>query len=680
MLELPRFFLHFLNSEILGIYRGAQSPDSKYVFISARRLTRTALLFTDHPVIVPPAALFERDFADRFLDWILPASRLGLVEYASPTQDLGQFAIKKQREYRDHDSLFARYAISNTTTQNRHLDSLTWLPRIQKSASVEITKEWDLQLNKDAGVLHRIVESRVRRFHSTTHFESELAAIPTSLGGRAFITQNVAGLLSEELTNKEGTSLGLMISGAYIMSFLEEFGAAILIDTPLGKLDCGLPETDAKGSRVLFSYRRIREILHMLGLAAPLDAMDSLGQLIELRTDPIFQWLRALVLEALDSSPSRLIWALTISKYTPQAEKVGASVRTTRALLHQIYDQISPFIGHNKDDLTENILQLRKAKVFMNVGEQLELGLEHDPNYSEMDTRRSSASIGVITALEKEYAAMKLMIDDPIEWVAPGTGAGRRYLFGSIPTGSGYKHGISLALMTDTGNNSAAVRATQLLAHCPHVKHIIMCGIAGGIPTPKTPAEFVHLGDVVVSDQFGVIQYDFVKDDPPRFTVRARPRPPSAELLEAVRYLRVEELQFVRRWEPYLSRADRLMNGERPDDNLDARGQTITYPPDSSRRAGFPKLFIGPIASSNTLLKNPERRDQLYEDFRVLAVEMESSGIADAVWISGRAGYLTIRGICDYCDPSKGDLWQGYAAVSAASCTRAIIEMIAPSE
>jgi nucleoside phosphorylase len=88
----------------------------------------------------------------------------------------------------------------------------------------------------------------------------------------------------------------------------------------------------------------------------------------------------------------------------------------------------------------------------------------------------------------------------------------------------------------------------------------------------------------------------------------------------------------------------------------------------------MPRIFSGPIAAANVLLKDSDRRDALAQQFNVLAVEMESSGIADAAWINGRSGYLSVRGICDYCDAAKGDVWQGYAAVSAAACVRAVIE------
>ena len=56
-----------------------------------------------------------------------------------------------------------------------------------------------------------------------------------------------------------------------------------------------------------------------------------------------------------------------------------------------------------------------------------------------------------------------------------------------------------------------------------------------------------------------------------------------------------------------------------------------------------------------------------------LAIEMEGSGIADATW-NDSVGYLVVRGICDYCDSNKNDLWQGYAAVVAATYTRALLE------
>jgi nucleoside phosphorylase len=84
------------------------------------------------------------------------------------------------------------------------------------------------------------------------------------------------------------------------------------------------------------------------------------------------------------------------------------------------------------------------------------------------------------------------------------------------------------------------------------------------------------------------------------------------------------------------------------------------------------QIFLGPIGSANTLLKNPQKRDMLRDQFGVKAIEMEGSGVADATW-NQEAGYLVVRGICDYCDSHKGDIWQQYAAVVAAAYGHTLI-------
>ncbi len=84
---------------------------------------------------------------------------------------------------------------------------------------------------------------------------------------------------------------------------------------------------------------------------------------------------------------------------------------------------------------------------------------------------------------------------------------------------------------------------------------------------------------------------------------------------------------------------------------------------------------MGTIAAANTLLKNPLIRDELRNKFNVKAVEMETSGIADATWNHG-VGYLAVRGICDYCDSKKNNIWQKYAAVVAAAYTKSLLESI----
>jgi hypothetical protein len=99
----------------------------------------------------------------------------------------------------------------------------------------------------------------------------------------------------------------------------------------------------------------------------------------------------------------------------------------------------------------------------------------------------------------------------------------------------------------------------------------------------------------------------------------------------------------------------------------------IAHPQDPARRPDEPRVFVGTIGSANKLLRNALLRDRMRDKFKIRAFEMESSGIADATW-GLDAGYLAIRGVCDYCDDAKNNTWQNHAAVVAAAYMRALLE------
>jgi nucleoside phosphorylase len=333
--------------------------------------------------------------------------------------------------------------------------------------------------------------------------------------------------------------------------------------------------------------------------------------------------------------------------------------------------------------------------------------------------RLQDATVGVITALPKEYAAVRAALACESEIHAPGNGAGRRYALAAIPASGGGQHVVAVALLTDVGNNFAAIRATLMAQHCS-LRHIIMTGIAGAIPNPAKADEHVRLGDLVISDRNGVVQYDFDKESirlkqggsvlrrawirikecigmgtkiirtPAEFYEvitehRHAPRPPSAELIEAARSLETRRLQNEFPWDVHIERVIRSLNDVKWTRPVDGRDRLrdwhdnwpeTPHPEDRERRAGHPRLFYGTIASANKLLKNPVLRDALRDKFKAKAVEMESSGVADATW-SHAIGYFVVRGTCDYCNPDKGDDWQEYAAVIAACYTRCVIEATA---
>ncbi|MGB0383853.1 MAG: 5'-methylthioadenosine/S-adenosylhomocysteine nucleosidase [Ardenticatenaceae bacterium] len=277
---------------------------------------------------------------------------------------------------------------------------------------------------------------------------------------------------------------------------------------------------------------------------------------------------------------------------------------------------------------------------------------------------------GIITALPKEEAAVKKMLVHSYPEKA--------YTLGLIPARDGGYHHLALS-QAGMGTNIAAVDAAFMLCDYPTIQELIMVGIAGGVPHPNKPDDHVRLGDIVVVNQKGVIQYDLDKESREGTEHRHHPFPPSSRLLRVVKQLAADELNGQRPWLAHIERAKTLFNGARPAPNKDQLAHTdhptqlITHPHDPKRIPGQPRVFIAPIASGNKLLKNPHKRDTLRKKFSVKAIEMEAAGVAHAAWRRNK-GYLVIRGICDYCDQNKNDHWQEYAAVVAAAYMRALLE------
>ncbi|MGD0567057.1 MAG: hypothetical protein ABSA78_01530 [Candidatus Sulfotelmatobacter sp.] len=280
----------------------------------------------------------------------------------------------------------------------------------------------------------------------------------------------------------------------------------------------------------------------------------------------------------------------------------------------------------------------------------------------------------VVTALPKEFAAMLAMLDD----ARPITVSGdpNDYAFGRVPAVDGTgNHHVVVALQKKPANNSASAVASHLSHSFPHLEHVLMVGIAGGIPHATDPDKHVRLGDVVVSDQNGVVQYDHLKLESHQILMRSAAAPPAAALIGKVRVLEAARIAGKYPWEQHILQAV-VEGAARPDastDKLFVGGVETSHPSDTFRRSGQPRIHYGTIGSSNVLLKDAAVRDTLRDKYGVRAVEMEASGIADGTWTAG-LGYIIIRGISDYCDEHKNDVWQGYAAVVAAAYARALID------
>ena len=320
-------------------------------------------------------------------------------------------------------------------------------------------------------------------------------------------------------------------------------------------------------------------------------------------------------------------------------------------------------IGSSDCSLLSDVgLKEKASKVFeMDDGTKLSL-----KNYSISYIDKNKIEIGIITALKEEFDAMiKLLLHARFVPIR-ARGEGHNYIFGYLPTYDGKFCPVAVCCINGMGNTISGIRTGKLITDIPNLKYIIMTGIAGGMPFPSDITRHVRLGDVVFSEKEGIIQYDFVK-----ITEEAKNRgvklPVSSKLLEAVKTL----AQFYPNKKQNIMQ-DILANRPVQDVLHDYKGNIIEHPKDETRDKEVPKVFVGKIGAANILLKNAELRDKIGEELNLRAFEMEGSGVADASW-SSEAHYMVVRGICDYCDEYKDDVWHEYAAAVAAAYTKWLI-------
>mgnify|MGYP003376295993 CR=1 FL=1 len=312
-----------------------------------------------------------------------------------------------------------------------------------------------------------------------------------------------------------------------------------------------------------------------------------------------------------------------------------------------------------------------KRKVYM--------GLQTDSTSKEARALR----VLVVSPLPKESAALRAVCDEYSDVFGGGHGDPNIYRTGRISHQNGSQRKFLQVTMPGMGNENATAVTTHALRSFPQLEHIILVGIAGGCPDPARVNEHVRLGDIVYSDNSGIFDYDHVKLHLDGAEHRSSPQKPAQKLVAAVNDLLSEEALGKRPWEAHLQGAVSKLAGTngyaRPSDELDvlcdANGDILKHPHDEMRRNGLPRVFGGGIAAADILLKHPGIRDYLRDNYKVKAVEMEASGMQTASMLAGKS-VLVVRGVCDYADSYKNDVWQGYAAVAAASFARAVIETL----
>ncbi|KAF4552044.1 Hypothetical protein D9617_11g008910 [Elsinoe fawcettii] len=299
--------------------------------------------------------------------------------------------------------------------------------------------------------------------------------------------------------------------------------------------------------------------------------------------------------------------------------------------------------------------------------------------------------VGCICPMGVELAPVLEMLDEVYQRGLPSTSYTCSYVLGRMG-----KHNIVIATLAETGNNSSATVATQLVNDFKSIRFGLLVGIGGGLPSNECD---IRLGDVVVSRPLNgvaaVVQLDRGKYGPDDYFLKVgHLDPPPRILMDAITWLEAhhkshestisDHVDEILRKKPKL----RSEGYSRPSTTSDlrfedtyihtARNLSCKYCDHKrlvtrgERSNGKPRIFYGPIGSSNAVIKDASLARR-YREQGFLCVEMEAAGIMD------NFRCLVIRGVCDYADSHKCKDWQPYAAAAAAGYMKELLSHIKPA-
>ncbi|KAJ9296192.1 hypothetical protein DTO271G3_5333 [Paecilomyces variotii] len=326
---------------------------------------------------------------------------------------------------------------------------------------------------------------------------------------------------------------------------------------------------------------------------------------------------------------------------------------------------------------------------------------------------RDDFAIAIICALNIEADAVEALFDERYDRLGKQKGDANAYVNGRIG-----EHDVVLCYMPGMGKGNAASVASSLLVSYTGIKLALVIGICGGAPSPPDYRE-IFLGDVIISDS--VIEYDFGRQYPSGFRRKTDVKDilgrPNREIRALINSLRGSngrsELQnrtrqhlhtlqqketrwnhpgisdmlfkasYLHKHHCYATAECSCLGGDSPDEICEEalgkdcgalgcdKGQEIQRQEKS--KAIQPSIYIGPVASADTVMKSGQHLDEIVRREKVIGFEMEGPGVWDNV------PCIIIKGVCDYADSHKNKLWQAYAAATGASAAKAFLEYWMPA-
>ncbi|KAK3597070.1 hypothetical protein CHS0354_022076 [Potamilus streckersoni] len=313
-------------------------------------------------------------------------------------------------------------------------------------------------------------------------------------------------------------------------------------------------------------------------------------------------------------------------------------------------------------------------------------------------------TIAIITANYYEKVAVDAMMQDKTTFVRFKTGGESHvYTIGFIG-----EHKVVSTKLPAIGHHRAAQisagnTTTRLLGTFQNIEHVLIVGVAGGMPHYTDYFKHVRLGDVVIStcNKDGKLYYycdKILQDKDGKITYHSKSWGPKDQFLQQV-VKKMKDATLCKKkfapWEKYIQDGLELLSSQeadfnRPPPNTDRLTMSIgdgnvievQHPdcPDETqqdRKPGMPKIHFGVYGSGKTIAKEYDVRLDFAGRYDLVAIDSEFDQVLESIHGNRKDSYIFIRGVSDYSDGSRNKEWLPYAALAAAAVTKSIVKSFA---
>lgn len=308
-------------------------------------------------------------------------------------------------------------------------------------------------------------------------------------------------------------------------------------------------------------------------------------------------------------------------------------------------------------------------------------------------------TIAIITVNYYEKLAVDSMMENKLTYVRQkpeGLGESNVYTVGNIGA-----HRVVSTKLPSLGRGdsrsskiSSGNTTTRLLGIFQKIEHVLLVGVAGGVPHYTDYSRHTRRGDIIISypqseeNDYVYAHFETQKSQSSNEIIWKTWKPGSMELYKVVNNIRKTynpQLNKVYPWEEYLKEGINSLNNEEldcrkpKDDKLfftvgEKNVIEVNHPeyPSQQKRTG-PVLHFGAIGGGEKLIKDESIRQKLSDRFGIIGFDSDVDQVMESIDGNRKESFIIIRAISDYYDGSTSKEWQPYASLCAAAFTKTLL-------